>query len=335
VTWLQDHLGAYRFYSLGPIQPNYGSYFGIAQLDTNDLPRPKSYDTEIASRLDPNAPSGSFTGTATLSTTGPTPAQELTEHLSSYEQVGVRYVIEPAGGTDIQGHPFPATGSPPWPAGPRRVYRDSFAEIWQLPDAAPAFSVTPAGPGRGAVTTTGSGGGSACTVVGSGWDVATVMCSRPAVLTRQVQYVPGWTATVDGRGVPVEHAAAGPPGLFQQVRVPSGTSTVRFTFVPPHTGPASAAALVAALAIVGSLALEVRRRRRAGGYPATVVDGVPTRDPAGRPVAPDPSSSSGGASPPTSGTSPRSSPPTSFSQISSSSGGRRGHHGSRRPRFGL
>jgi len=266
VAWLQAHLGTYRFYSLGPIQPNYGSYFGIGQIDTNDLPRPKSYDDEIATRLDPNTPSGGFTGSNVASTTGPTPAQELNEHLANYEQLGTRFVVETAGGTDIEGRPFPAPGSPPWPSGPRRVYRDRFAEIWQLPAPAPAFSATPVGAGSAARTGTGSIGVT-CTLVVHGWDAARVTCPRPSVLTRQVQYIPGWTATVDGTVVPVAHAVAGPPGLFQQVRVPAGTSTVRFTFVPPYTGLALASSLVAAVAIVGSLAMGRRRRRRPGGAP--------------------------------------------------------------------
>ncbi len=218
-----------------------------------------TYDTEIATRLDPNTPSGGFTGSDLLVPTGPTPAQELTWHLANYEQLGVRYIVEFANGADLQGGAFPAPGSPAWPAGPRRVYRDGFAEIWQLPTAAPAFSVRPTGPGFR------NPAGAPCTVTGSGWDVATVRCTRPSVLTRRVQYIPGWTATVDGRPVPVAHAVAGPPGLFQQVRVPAGTSTVRFTFVPPHTGVALGAALVAALAIAGSLVAEARRRKVSRG----------------------------------------------------------------------
>ncbi len=221
VTWLQAHLGTYRFYSLGPIQPNYGSYFGIAQLNTNDLPRPRSYDTEIANRLDPNAPSGGFTGGAEIDPTGPSPAQELIKNLPNYEALGVRYVVEIAGGTDVQGHPFPAPGTPAWPSGPRRVYRDSFAEIWELPAPAPAFAVTPV---SGGGPSAGSGTAPACTVVGHGWDVATVTCSRPSVLTRQVQYIPGWSATVNGTPVAVGHASTGPPDLFQQVRGPVSTS---------------------------------------------------------------------------------------------------------------
>jgi hypothetical protein len=62
VAWLQAHLGPYRFLTLGPIQPNYGSYFGIAQANINDLPVPKAMNSEIAARLDPNAIPGVFSG---------------------------------------------------------------------------------------------------------------------------------------------------------------------------------------------------------------------------------------------------------------------------------
>ena len=39
VTWLGNHLGSYRFLTLGPIQPDYGSYFGIAEASINDSAR--------------------------------------------------------------------------------------------------------------------------------------------------------------------------------------------------------------------------------------------------------------------------------------------------------
>jgi uncharacterized membrane protein YfhO len=111
-------------------------------------------------------------------------------------------------------------------------------------------------------------------VRGDGWDQATVTCARATILTRRVQYVPGWSATVDGTAVPVGHATGGPPGLFQQVAVPAGTSTVQFTFVPPHEVPAFAAALVAVLAIVGTLAVESWRRRRPVPVPTTSPPGA-------------------------------------------------------------
>ncbi len=65
--------------------------------------------------------------------------------MPNYEAIGVRFVVENANGKDVQDAPFPAKGSAPWPTGPRLVYRDSFAEIWELPAAAPVFSLHPPG----------------------------------------------------------------------------------------------------------------------------------------------------------------------------------------------
>jgi hypothetical protein len=158
-------------------------------------------------------------------------------------------VVEGANGLDIQGQPFPTAGSPPWPAGPRLVYRDSFAEIWQLPGAAPVFS------------TTGS-----CTVSATGWDQARVDCSRPGTLVRRVQAMPGWTATVGGAPGTVRTYRQGPPGLFQAVDVPAGTSTVTFSYLPPHARLAILASALATLWILAYLVLPmVRRRRRSSG----------------------------------------------------------------------
>ena len=126
VGWLQGHLGTSRYYTLGPIQPNYGSYFGIAEANVNDLPLPKSWSDYVSAHLDPNAPKVLFTGVSRNTPSGPTPAQELTRHLADYESIGVRFVVESANGLDVQGKPFPAIGSRRWPAGPRLVYHDAF-----------------------------------------------------------------------------------------------------------------------------------------------------------------------------------------------------------------
>ena len=257
VLWLQAHLGEYRFLTLGPIQPNYGSYFGIAEANVNDLPVPKSLNDEIAAHLDPNSLPGVFSGGGRIKPTGPTPAQELSANLDGYEAIGVRYVVENSSGRDVQGQPFPAVGSPPWPMGPRRVYRDGFAEIWQLPTPAPVFSLRP-------IAHTGHLGSplpSRCTVAGSGWDGATVRCTRPSVLVRQVLAMPGWTASGDGRSMPVETDALGPDQLFQQVTVPSGTTVVRFTFLPPSSAAAVSVAIVALIVLLGSAFGEWRKRK--------------------------------------------------------------------------
>lgn len=43
VAFLQRHLGTSRFFTLGPLQPNYGAYFGIASLNVNDIPTPRLF----------------------------------------------------------------------------------------------------------------------------------------------------------------------------------------------------------------------------------------------------------------------------------------------------
>ena len=91
VTFLQRHLGLQRFYTLGPIEPNYGSYFAVAELGVDDFP-PKSYAGYVHHRLDPAAP---FVGFRTPA--APSAERELMLHLVSYGLAGVRYVLAPAG----------------------------------------------------------------------------------------------------------------------------------------------------------------------------------------------------------------------------------------------
>ncbi|HEY7916816.1 MAG TPA: hypothetical protein VIC86_07505, partial [Acidimicrobiales bacterium] len=250
VHWLQSHLGSYRFVTLGPAQPNYGSYFGTAEANINDLPAPKAWVSYTQTHLDPNAPPAIFTGGARIDPKGPTPAEELTAYLTNYEAVGVRFVLESANGRDLQQNRFPATGTPPWPAGPRLAYRDSFAEIWELPNAAVVFALEPAS------STTSSGTGSAsCRVVGIGWDQARVDCPHPSILVRRVQYLDGSGATVNGVSAPVRQYRVGSVGLFEDVPVPSGRIIVRFAYYPPHESLAVGAAALAVLLILVSLGL--------------------------------------------------------------------------------
>src|SRR6202020_927518 len=53
--FLQPPLGPARFATLGPIQPNFGSYFGLAEINVNDLPVPKGFTRYIQRSLDDNA----------------------------------------------------------------------------------------------------------------------------------------------------------------------------------------------------------------------------------------------------------------------------------------
>ncbi len=256
VDWLAAHLGTYRFATLGPIQPNYGSYYQIAQVNVDDLPSPKAWDAYIASSLDPNAPSHNFSGGNAVNPDGLTPAEALTEYLPEYEAVGVRYVVENSSGRDLKNQPFPDPGTPPWPAGPRRVYDDGFAEIWQLPAASPAFSLSG--------TSSPTGAAHSCSVVSRSWNQATVRCDHATTLVRNVEYFPGWKATGNGVPTTVRQDDSSPGRLFQEVAVPAGTTTVDFTYLPPHGELAIAVALVAGLVVIGSGIESAARRRREG-----------------------------------------------------------------------
>lgn len=96
IAFLQRNLGLQRYYALGPIMPNYGSYFAIASINHNDLPVPNEWLRFIHERLDPYADPINFTGTIPVPGPGVSsrPA-ELRSHLAGYEAAGVAYVVAP------------------------------------------------------------------------------------------------------------------------------------------------------------------------------------------------------------------------------------------------
>ena len=83
----------------------------------------------------------------------------------------------------------------------------------------------------------------------------TVRCTRAATLTYRELSFKGWRATVGGQDAAIATASN---GVFQEVAVPAGTSTVVFTYEPPRALLAWLAVLIGVLAIGVSL---VRRRR--------------------------------------------------------------------------
>jgi hypothetical protein len=237
VHFLQRHLGLARFATFGPIQPNFGSFFGLAEINVNDLPVPKDFTRYIERSLDDNTDPLIFTGTTESDPSGPGPAQELTRHLAAYEAAGVKFVVTAASGADDTGSPWPPAGLTP---APRRVYADSIAEVWRLPSPTPFFSTT----------------GAPCAVRPAGIAAVTVHCSGPAVLHRLELPMPGWHARVGSSNATVRST-----GAFQSVAVGSGTTRVEFSFTPPYGNAALVAALVALAYILGSSALGWRRRR--------------------------------------------------------------------------
>ena len=104
VHFFQRHLGLQRFYTLGPIQPNYGAYFGIASINHNYLPISRIWVRWIHRHLDPYANFVSFIGNFPRGPGQVSQTKELRRHLSAYEWTGVKYVVSPVGDS-----PFIAT----------------------------------------------------------------------------------------------------------------------------------------------------------------------------------------------------------------------------------
>ncbi|WP_250476990.1 hypothetical protein [Caballeronia sp. INML1] len=140
VRYLQQNLGFQRFATLGPVQPNYGSYFGIASVNHNDLPIPKAWTDHVAAHLDGNAPPILFTGVSRNDPAGPSAADSLVANLEAYRRIGTRYVLAPK---DFEGTPGSAgfmqhTRDPN--AKLAQVFADDRMRIFEIADPAPYFS---------------------------------------------------------------------------------------------------------------------------------------------------------------------------------------------------
>jgi hypothetical protein len=245
VHYLQQHQGLSRVVTLGPLTPNFGSEFGIDEVDTHDLPEPGAWARYIHAHLDPNEKPQQFDLTTELRN-GPAPIYEVIRHVASYEAIGVRYVVAPS----AWGRVFP-----------RRVFHDPYVSIYELPHPAPYYRVT-----------TGS-----CRLHPVSTTVVRAVCRRPAQLVRSGLDEPGWSATVSGHPVPVRHF--GP--LFMSVRIPAGASTVVFAYAPPELGPAEVLLGAGIVGAVGAASVPLlgaarRRRRSSGAGPPPA--GPPTTD---------------------------------------------------------
>lgn len=212
-AFLQRNLGLSRYFSLGPLGPNYGSYYTIRELDASDNPFSSVFANYILTRLDPTADPYFFTGVF-----GPNPTQEMESHLDGYRAAGVRYVLTPEGVMLPQG---PKTFT--------LVLRTPTTWIYRLAGTEPYFTSTRP----------------ICTVKPRGGESVRLSCSAPTTLIRRETYMPGWSAQVDGHTTSVSEY----DNAFQALKVKPGAHVVTFGFTPPHL----AWALVAFLLGCGSL----------------------------------------------------------------------------------
>jgi hypothetical protein len=214
---------------MGPIAPNYGSYFGLAELNAADLPLPSSFTRYVHSRLDPYTDPLYFVGNDNSGrpTTAPSTQQVLITNLASFRDAGVAYVLT-----------LPGQRLPQSPGGFQLVFQSPSTWIYHLAGAAPYFSAS----------------NRSCQVTAHGRQAVQLTCSGPTVLLRRETDFSGWTAHTNGRALNVRQA----DGIFQAVAVPSGTHEVTFSYAPPGSSWSLAAVLAAFGWLIG--AAVVRRK---------------------------------------------------------------------------
>lgn len=239
VSFLQRAPAGTRIYTLGPLQPNFGSLYHLSELDVNDLPVPKAFAAHITTSLDTNVSPLIFTGGTANDPNQPGPAAQLEAHLPAYLADGVSEVVVPASGTDFTGVPWPSPGTDA-----RLVYRDRVMRIYVVRGAAPLVSASAGcrlqAPAQGPTGTL----------------TVTARCRRPGRLVYRELDMPGWSATVAGRSEAVDKV-----GLFQSVALPGGTARVVVSFRPPHETAAWTAAGLGLVGLAAGAVLGLRRAR--------------------------------------------------------------------------
>lgn len=244
ITFLRQNLGSDRFYSIGPIAPNYGSYFGIAQLNVNDLPTPKRWDRYVSTKLDTNANPQLLTGGNRIDPKGPSGLQAFFDNIAAFSAVGVRYLVV-----------LPNTVSVAEAAQHQlsKVQSSPTADIYQLPTTGTYFAAQ------------------GCTLEFSNKDEVSAQCAQATTLTRLEVMMPGWTAEVNGRSTAVNPIE----DTFQSVALPAGKSDVTFSFAPPHIELAWLATFLSLIVLIicctPLVAAPLERRRLAGVARTTAV----------------------------------------------------------------
>ena len=92
VAFLKANLGTQRFYSISPISPNYGTFYGVASLDASDLPISGNWSHFVATKLDPCILPWQFGNGGPIAHCIP-PLFEFIKHNASYEEAGVKYLL--------------------------------------------------------------------------------------------------------------------------------------------------------------------------------------------------------------------------------------------------
>jgi Bacterial membrane protein YfhO len=230
VQYLRSHLGNGRFFTLGPFGPNYGSYFGVSELNINDVPVPSGFKDYVHAHLDPFANALVFVGYRnTPQPNAPSPAEELIRNLTGYRLAAVNYVLTP-----------PGQSLPQSRSTFQLVDQTPSTWIYHLSGAAPYFTAT----------------NRSCAIADQTKESLRLTCPTTSTLIKRELELPGWSAAIDGHGAAVHQTATG----FQEINVGAGVHRISFSYTPPNIPLALLAFAAGVVWLVGPPAL--RRRRQ-------------------------------------------------------------------------
>jgi hypothetical protein len=265
LTYLQTNQGEDRFLDFAILNANWGSQFDLNSLSAIDLPFPRKFSQLIQKQLFPGlTPANQFVihdGITGINLQ----QQELATHFSAYEDASVKYLLFPSAVTLL-----PSLAK----LGVHAVFEDDIVTIYEMPKTKPFFSTASA----------------SCTVSSASDNQATVNCAKGATtLTRTELSMPGWHAYVNGHEVPITTVDS----TYQQISVPAGTSSVTYSFTPPHEKYALLAAFLAALFLIaswlrGRFPSTTPRHRRVNGQGSphsafvATTEGLPDEGPDGK-----------------------------------------------------
>jgi hypothetical protein len=141
-------------------------------------------------------------------------------------------VTTPDGTTEFPGMAPQMGFTPPPPAqAPKQVLHSQVMDIYELPNPAPYAEASDP----------------ACGLRILSRQEMQSSCPHPASLTRRELAYPGWRASINGLNTPVHSTA----DIFQQIALPAGTATIRFSYMPPYMPLAVGSAVAALLLWLG------------------------------------------------------------------------------------
>jgi hypothetical protein len=193
IAYLQAHAGFGRIMSFGPLVPNYGAYFSLAELSYNELPVPQTWVDYVRAHFQPGS-------NGVLLHEGDAPAPDRVAALiPAYEMAGVTTILTWPGE-----NPFAAGAA-------TRVYQGRVMDIWALPNPAPYAAA------------------SGCRVTITARTHMLADCPAPSTLIRRELAAAGWGARVNGAIQPITVTGE----VFQSVLLKAGYSDIVFAYAPP------------------------------------------------------------------------------------------------------